>query len=368
MRKGLLKTHSYLSSAISRILDMVLILFAGFFSYWLRLGAHGFPLPPRYGALILIGMLLAAVVFPVFGVYRSWRARGLLAPAANVLGGWCVVFLVLMFLLVFSRQGGDFSRLWLGYWFGISGGLLVALRIMMFMVLRALRRSGRNQRHVIIIGCGPMAQDLVRRARKEVWAGFRVLAVFTNAPALSASEVEQVVQPLDGLADYLATHEVDEAWIAVPLEQTTRLHEILDVLADSTANVRFAPDLFGLFLLNHGVSDILDVPMIDLSIGPLYGFNRLLKVLEDRVLAALILILVSPLMWAIAIGVKLSSPGPVLFRQKRHGWNGHKIEVWKFRTMRIHQDPDGVTQCRRCDSRMTPFGAFLRRTRIRIEC
>ena len=81
-------------------------------------------------------------------------------------------------------------------------------------------------------------------------------------------------------------------------------------------------------------------------------------------LAALILILVSPLMWAIAIGVKLSSPGPVLFRQKRHGWNGHKIEVWKFRTMRIHQDPDGVTQCRRCDSRMTPFGAFLRRTSL----
>ena len=140
---------------------------------------------------------------------------------------------------------------------------------------------------------------------------------------------------------------------------------ILDALAHSTADIKFVPDLLGLQLLNHSVEQVAGLPVINLRASPLDGDARLLKAIEDRVLATLILLLIAPLMAAIAIGVKLSSPGPVLFRQTRHGLDGKIIEVWKFRSMRVHQEAHGqVTQATKHDTRVTPFGRFLRRTSL----
>ncbi len=150
------------------------------------------------------------------------------------------------------------------------------------------------------------------------------------------------MRPLDGFGEFVLTERVDEVWIAVPLEQGGRLRGVLESLHYSTANVRYVPDLFGLFLLNHGLTEILGNPMIDLSASPMQGVNRILKGLEDRVLAALILLLISPLMLLIAIGVKLSSPGPVFFRQERLGWDGRTFEMLKFRSMPVDVEKDGV--------------------------
>ena len=117
--------------------------------------------------------------------------------------------------------------------------------------------------------------------------------------------------------------------------------------------------------MNHGMSVVLGVPMLDISFSPMAGPNLVLKWLEDRVLAACILVLISPLLLAVAVAVKLTSPGPVLFKQRRHGWHGETIEVYKFRSMVVHQEAgDHVTQARRNDSRITPLGSFLRRTSL----
>jgi putative colanic acid biosynthesis UDP-glucose lipid carrier transferase len=118
-------------------------------------------------------------------------------------------------------------------------------------------------------------------------------------------------------------------------------------------------------LVNHGVSEVVGVPMLDLSASPIIGGRRVLKALEDIFISALILILISPLLAAIAIAVKLTSPGPVLYRQKRHGWNGEEITVYKFRSMVVHhENGGGVTQAKKNDPRITPLGAFLRRTSL----
>ena len=158
---------------------------------------------------------------------------------------------------------------------------------------------------------------------------------------------------------------MDEVWIALPLEQSRKLREVLGQLRDVPANVRYAPDLRDLFLLNHGVTEILDLPMIDLMTSPMQGTDSLLKAFEDRMLASVILVLISPLMVLIALCVKLSSPGPVWYRQRRHGWDGHEIVVYKSRTMRLpHEKPGRVTQASPQDQRLTSLGAFLRRTSL----
>ncbi len=136
-------------------------------------------------------------------------------------------------------------------------------------------------------------------------------------------------------------------------------------LSTSTADIRFVPDIFGFSLMNHSMTEVAGIPVINLSASPMEGWNRVIKEIEDRLLALLILIAISPIMLAIAIGVKLSSPGPCLFRQLRHGWDGRSIEVWKFRTMTLHSEERGsVTQATRIDNRVTKFGAFLRRTSL----
>jgi len=364
MKSGLAQTYASMISLTTRLLDVLLIWGAGLIALGLRFGWDMFPLPPAYGALIVIGGLLAAVIFPVLGVYSSWRARGLISPSLRVLGAWSSVLILLLVSLVLVKEAETFSRLWMAQWWLVSGLALAIERLVVYYLLRGLRLQGMNHRKVVVVGCGPQAIDLVNRAESERWAGFDVVRVFgerTNDVRIAGHEI----RPLKELFDYVASHQIDEVWIAVPLDQSLRLKGVLDNLRFSTANVRFAPDLFGLFLVNHGVSEILDVPMIDLSTTPMTGANQIVKGIEDRILALLILLLISPVLVVIAFGVKLSSKGPVLYKQQRHGWDGRPFNIYKFRSMKDGADQEGdVPQAVKGDSRVTRFGAFLRRTSL----
>lgn len=157
----------------------------------------------------------------------------------------------------------------------------------------------------------------------------------------------------------------DEVWLCLPLGDQAGIETTIDALRHSMANIRMVPDWFSLKLLNHGISQVVGLHMLDLSASPISGFTRIIKEIEDMVLATLILLLISPLLMVIALAVKLTSPGPVLFKQQRHGWNGEKISVHKFRSMVVHHESDfAVTQATRHDTRITPLGAFLRRTSL----
>ncbi|HUX82746.1 MAG TPA: undecaprenyl-phosphate glucose phosphotransferase [Halothiobacillus sp.] len=358
-----MSNSSALSALANRATDVLLVVLSGVVAYYLRFGFDAtFSLP--YAVLLLLTTLIAIVMFPMLGVYQSWRSRGLSAPAGRVVLAWASVLLVVLVLLVLTKQGATFSRLWLGQWFSLAAILLIFSRIAAFSLLRLMRKRGLNRRRAVVVGGGPLARDLIRRAREETWAGFDVTAVF-DAGGSDRALPDEPLRPLETLFDYVSVHDIDEVWIAVPLEQTRRLRDVLESLRFSTANVRFVPDLFGLFLINHGVSQILDMPMFDLTASPMTGVNRLVKGLEDRLLSLLILIVISPLLLALAIGVKLSSPGPVFFRQKRLGWDGKTFEIYKFRSMRVHKESAGqVVQAKRDDPRLTRIGAWMRRTSL----
>jgi len=175
---------------------------------------------------------------------------------------------------------------------------------------------------------------------------------------------EKVLGPLSALGDYVRANNIDIIYIALPMASQPRILKILEELRDTTVSIYFLPDIFVFDLIQARVDSIGDLPVLAVCETPFYGFNGLIKRVSDYLLASVILLLIAPLLIAIAIGVKLSSPGPILFKQRRYGVDGRKIVVYKFRTMTVAEDGDVVRQATQNDSRITRFGAFLRKTSL----
>lgn len=346
-------------SLSARLLDALVIGICGFAAYAWR---FELALPSSdYLGLIVIGVLLALLLFPLFGLYRSWRGGLLIDLAGRVTLAWGMVFLTLALMLFAFQLGMGYSRIWVFLWGGMSAVGLIALRVVTYGVLHHMRRRGLNQKRIALIGQGAAADDIVRRTDEAHWAGYRVTAHFSA----DESEHSEILQPLNQLVTTLQKQAIDEVWIALPLRDEARIQHILMLLRHEPISVRYAPDISSLRLLNHDISTILGLPMLDLRATPMQGINLWLKAIEDTLLASFILLLVSPLMLLIALGIKLTSPGPILFKQQRHGWGGREIEVYKFRTMHLHNAASArVQQATRSDARITPFGAFLRRTSL----
>jgi putative colanic acid biosynthesis UDP-glucose lipid carrier transferase len=190
----------------------------------------------------------------------------------------------------------------------------------------------------------------------------RVAGFFDDRSATRINE--KVIGGLGTLADYVRAHSVDMIYIALPMASQPRILKLLEELRDTTASIYFVPDIFVFDLIQARVDTIAEIPVVAVCETPFYGFNGLVKRIEDLLVASAILLLISPLMLAIALGVKLSSPGPVLFKQRRYGVDGRKIVVYKFRTMTVVEDGEVIKQATKNDARITRFGAFLRKTSL----
>jgi len=164
------------------------------------------------------------------------------------------------------------------------------------------------------------------------------------------------------LADFTKQNQVDAIFIALPMASQPRILKLLDDLKDSTSTIYFAPDIFVADLIQARVDEIAGIPVVAVCETPFYGLNGLFKRLSDIVISIVILLLIAPLLLVIAVSVKFSSPGPVIFKQRRYGLDGHKIVIYKFRTMTVCEDGDSIPQAQKHDQRVTPLGAFLRRT------
>jgi putative colanic acid biosynthesis UDP-glucose lipid carrier transferase len=175
---------------------------------------------------------------------------------------------------------------------------------------------------------------------------------------------EPVLGSISALPDYVRAHGIDIIYIALPMASQPRILKLLEELRDTTLSIYFVPDIFVSDLIQARLDTIGDLPVVAVCETPFYGFNGLVKRLADYLLASLIMVLIAPMLIAIAIGVKLSSPGPVLFKQRRYGVDGRKIVVYKFRTMTVAEDGEVIKQATKNDDRITPFGAFLRKTSL----
>ncbi len=365
MRKSLLKANAPLFEWLVRLFDPLLAILAGWLAY--RWHLDTWILPERY-LLALIGVaIFCFALFPLLRLYSPQRGVTLFEEIGRLVNAWLLLAAAWFGYLFLSKSGADFSRAWSLYWIGFGAAMHFASRAAIRLVLRSLRRRGHNLRHVIIVGAGRLGQDIARRLAQTPWSGLAVRAFYDDDKALAGSRVEgvEVRGPVSQVARDLATDSIDQIWIALPLRADARIRELLRELRQHSVEVRLVPDIFNFALLNHSMTEVAGLPVINLTESPLSGVNRVVKAVEDFVLSLMLLIVASPLMLLIAVGVKLSSPGPVFYGQERVTWNGRNFRMKKFRTMPVGTEAaTGPVWDTPGDRRATPFGAFLRRSSL----
>ena len=334
---------------VAMALDMLLISVCAVASFrWLLGDYDEAPLMAEYRILVIAAIVMMLGFSRVMN--RSWRGTTLLDMLNPVLMCWFYTLAILVAWLFVSKSSSNVSRLWFGAWALGSFVLMCTARLLIYSALRWLRSRGYNFKTLLIVGHGPISDMVQKAVLNARWSGLKILAVLEPATITAFVQAAGERQP-------------DEVWLCLPMGDKAGIESTLVSLRHSTANIRMVPDWFAYKLMNHGISEMVGLQLLDLSSSPITGSTQIIKTLQDLVLASLILLLISPLMLVIALAVKLTSKGPVFFKQKRHGWNGEYIWVYKFRSMVEHQEPKAqVTQATLYDKRFTPLGAFLRRT------
>ena len=362
--KGLIKPlHSQLQG-LKRAVDHLLI----FLSLWLSLKVYAEPLTLEYVLLCFGGI----VVFSLFAenqeIYHIWRGAPMFDEAVRVLLSWTAAVFVMTSGLYFIHPDFKFFFPVLELWLPLAPFSIILLHSMRRWLLSFLRFYGFNTRFYAILGANHLGLRLKTALNNMPWLGYRFLGFFDDRTQLNAGRVEIDDQLLAGnFQDLLAlakSGEVDYIYITLPMRAEHRINQFVQELADSTVSVHIVPDFFVFNLIQSKVSNVQGIPVVTLFDTPFNAFNAITKRIEDLFLCALILPLIALPMLMIAIAIKLTSPGPVIFKQKRYGIKGEQIEVWKFRSMTVCENGDDIKQATAKDSRVTPLGAFLRRTSL----
>ncbi|TAK71720.1 MAG: undecaprenyl-phosphate glucose phosphotransferase [Betaproteobacteria bacterium] len=347
-----------------RLLDAVIVLSALVFAATAYDGA----MKDAYWLAGLLAVLGLQVAGEITQIYASWRVYTLRQEVSELALACLVVGALLVTGAFVSKTSDQYSRVVMVLWWTLAFSGLAVERFVIRVLLRASRARGRNTRSLAIAGAGELAQRVAERVLSTGSLGLRPIGYFdddvpvgTNLPHGPDLAVQGDLEALVRLA---REGGVDYVYIALPLAGEEQVKALIHDLSDTTASVFFVPDFFVFEMLQARWTEIDGMPLVRVFDTPFLGVDGALKRMEDLLIAAAALTVTAPLMLAIALGVKLSSPGPVLFRQRRYGLSGKVVEVWKFRSMGVQEDGDEIPQARRGDPRVTRFGAFLRRTSL----
>ncbi len=314
---------------------------------------------PFSGSYIILSLLVFSLTFPG----RAPRGTSAGAIASEVVGGWMLVIALLLTLGWATRTLGAFDERVVVMWAAVAPVALFAGHMLTPILLPKLLAAEGLERVAVIAGAGSLGQTLAERIESTQYLGVKVAGFFDDKPREDGTK-HPVLGSLDDLAEYAKKNRVDLIYVTLPMASQPRIMKLLDELHDTTASVYFTPDIFLFDLIQARMDTIGGIPVLALCETPFQGMNGVLKRASDIVLGTLILLLIAPLLVAVGIGVKLSSPGPALFRQRRYGLDGREIVVYKFRSMMVSEDGAVVKQATKNDSRVTPFGAFIRRTSL----
>ncbi|MGE3296481.1 MAG: undecaprenyl-phosphate glucose phosphotransferase [Porticoccaceae bacterium] len=346
----IIKTHDWGRQvrSFAFLTNFALIAVAGYLALFARFGA--LVAPDQYQLAIHYGALVVSFVLMFDG---NFFAAGRLArnPLSRTLFYLLTGFGIFILCLVFFKVAERFSRAWLGLWVVFALVLVVSLHHLSHRLVHVLRQRVQPRR-VAIVCADAQGDQLAKRFASQ---GGVVAKMLPLDAGLDAAGIEAAVKQL----------QIQELWISLPLASSALLRDVLYRLRDTLVDIRYFPQIDDLGLFRQRIGRFGNNLVIDLTYSPLQGGNALLKRAEDVILTCALLGILAPLCLLVAVAVKLGSPGPVLFRQYRHGADGKPIEIYKFRTMHMHTEPEGrVTQATRGDPRITPVGHFLRRTSL----
>ena len=352
---NLLRSKLSLASIVGILLEPAVVLCA--------LGAvAAFHEEPFEAPYVILSLILFSLTFP--GTSRV--SDGYLTIVRDILLGWLVLAGLLLLFGYASGYLKVFPQEVIFAWFVATPVALAAADIAAKHLIPLFLAQEGRQRTAVVAGMNEVGLRLARQFKEKSYLGVRVVGFFDdrNKERLTETGGFGLLGKVNQLADFAKQNRVDLIYLALPMATQPRILNLLESLRDTTASIYFVPDIFVTDLIQGRMDDVSGLPVVSVCETPFIGINGFIKRASDILLASLILLLVSPAMLAIAAGVKLSSPGPVIFMQRRYGLDGKEISVYKFRSMTVCEDGDSVPQAQRGDRRITRFGAFLRRTSL----
>jgi putative colanic acid biosynthesis UDP-glucose lipid carrier transferase len=365
----LFKGHTALASCILllRVLAPSLVPIATLYSI---IELQGLPMTRDFTTLLVLTCALAAVLLQ----QPRKATTQLLAPEFPAVMGlmmrWSVLLAILLAIGYLTEQSADFPRRVIVTWALVTPIFLVIATLGIHRLARRVIATPQNARTVVFVGCTDASVGLAQRLGRHPELCMSVRGFFDDRDAerLSQSDQKLFDQKLLGrfedLAAYVKQHRIDAVFIALPLRHMRRMQNLLSELSDTTASLYFLPDVFVFDLIQARSGEILGVPVVSLCETPFHGFRPIAKRVLDIVLASCAVLALSPVLLAAAIAVKLSSAGPIIYRQKRYGLDGREITIYKFRSMYVTEADGEFHQATLNDRRVTPIGRLLRRTSI----
>ena len=362
-KRRLLKNHESLIALFQLSVDIVFAVSILFFLTYNKLEDF----PAAYRVLAVLTCFCIWLVYSSRGVYR--QSSGYILGCLRLTSAWALMVLLLALIGFITKTSAIFSREVLLLWASL---ILIAQNTSYCLVSYLYKKYKESfERHLptLVIGTGSVAEHLVENLNANRWLPDRVIGCVNSLDQDETEKVSgvSVIGGLENLRTIIEEHDIRRIYIALPMQASEQIAGLNIDLLDMNVDVIWAPDIFALNLINHSVREVAGVPLISINESPLTSsrVSMIMKEIMDRSVAALSLLALSPLMLWVAYKVKKSSPGPVFFKQDRHGWDGKVIKVWKFRSMKMHTEQEGeVTQATKEDPRITDIGKLIRRTSI----
>lgn len=362
---GLVRPHDAKINALSRLID------AGIIGCTLvaLVSVMRLDWVPLYSWLLLVSIVLFSFFSESSYTYMSWRGSGLSAEMSAVARNWFAVVVIFVFIDFFIHPVDLYNRELLLFWFFLTPVELISWHSIVRMILHFFRETGVNTRTVAIFGATELGSALEKRVKSMPWAGYDFVGFFDDRKSDNERRFIKEQTLIKGgsreLIQMAKSGKIDTIFVTLPLGAEKRIKGLLNELSDTTVSAYLMLDLFSFDLLNARWLDVQGMPAVSIFETPYTGLDGMAKRLLDIFASSIILFLIAIPMLLIALGVKLTSKGPVFFRQKRYGTGGEEIFVWKFRSMKVMDEGDKeVVQAKKGDSRITAFGAFLRRTSL----
>ena len=317
----------------------------------------------------IVGMAVAAVIcFQAADIYQVQTFRGQLRQMTRMISSWAFVFLLFIGASFLAKLGGEISRVWLSAFFFVGLAALIAERVFVRALVRGWARQGRLDRRTVIVGADKNGEELVEALKNEDDNDIHVLGVFddrNDSRALDTCAGSPKLGKVDDIVEFARRTRVDLVLFALPISAETRILEMLKKLWVLPVDIRLSAHTNKLRFRPRSYSYLGKVPTLDVFEAPITDWDLVMKWLFDHVVGSIVLLMALPVMALVALAVKLDSPGPVLFRQKRFGFNNERIDVYKFRSMyHHHADPTASKVVTRNDPRVTRVGRFIRKTSL----
>lgn len=366
----MLKTHSRFFENLLFMFDLVMIATAWLAAYGLR--RSGWPIPVYYGMpplssyltyLILIPFIWG-IVFKSMRMYRPRRVNRDMTEYKDIIKSSTLGTLLLL-ASGYLLTKFDVSRLVFGYFWIMSTAGLILSRLIFRALLRVLRRRGYNLRHILILGTEQIGRDFLDQVRCHPELGLSTVGFLSRYPHEIGQQIDgvRVLGRVDDVQRYVRVHDIDQVYIILPVEAMPTLDKTLQQLSCEMVEIKIIPDFSQQIMLRGSFEEFEHLPIVTLIGSPMYGWNCVVKRSLDLCIAGVLLVLCAPLLGLAALLIKVTSRGPVFYRQERMGCDGLRFRIIKFRTMHLDAEGDtGAVWAQPHDPRRTRFGALLRRT------